>query len=347
MSVSQVSLEEFEKRTAAYVNVINTHLETEIIAFSDEFFAEATNLITSTPPVREAGRYTEKGAWYDGWETRRHNTEEADWVIIKVGVNSARIAAVEVDTAFFNGNHAPAISVEGVYLEGKVNQSSFDTVQWQPIISHVECGPSQRHFFARDDGLTKQSFNYLRLRMYPDGGIARFRAYGSPVPVFPDDKSVVLDLASISNGGSAVAWSDKRFSGPDNLLLPGRGHDMSDGWETARSRTKGHVDWAIIKLGAPARISKVVVDTAYFLGNFPAAVKVEAINLDPSSEISATDSAWKDIVGETPAGPGKEHEFSLANGLATITKDELFTHVKLVMIPDGGVKRLRIFGTRV
>jgi allantoicase len=86
--------------------------------------------------------------------------------------------------------------------------------------------------------------------MYPDGGIARFRAYGKviPAPPLPGLENAPLDLAHVLNGGRVVAVSDQHFGVGPNLLLPGRGLDMGDGWETKRSRAPGHLDWAIIRL---------------------------------------------------------------------------------------------------
>jgi len=118
--------------------------------------------------------------------------------------------------------------------------------------------------------------------MYPDGGIARFRLFGIVVPVFPD-KSKTVDLAHVANGGLAVAFSDQHFGNASNLLLPGRGMDMGDGWETRRSRGGDHVDWVVVKLGAEGTIEKAVVDTAHFKGNYAKMVKLEATN---SHEVS-------------------------------------------------------------
>lgn len=317
-----------------YTDVIGEKLDGSIIRFSDEWFAAAENLIKPKPPVRDSTRFTHAGAWYDGWETRRHNTEEADWVVIRLGVSSAKIIGCEVDTAFFNGNHAPHISVEGVHLahDSELNGD----ITWEPVITKTECGPSQRHFFARDEGITENSYTHFRLRMYPDGGIARFRLYGTVVPIHPADISTVLDMASVKNGGVAVNVSDQHFGSADNLLLPGRGHDMSDGWETKRSRTPGHVDWVAIKLGALTHIKSIVVDTAHFRGNFPQKVNAKGFN---GSEIPAFDSdKWTVLVGDSKTGPDKEHTFEISDASA-------YSHVLLTIIPDGGVKRVRVNGT--
>lgn len=284
------------------------------------------------------------GAWYDGWETRRHNPEPFDWVIIRLGVASGTVEGVEIDTAFFNGNHAPAISVEGCFSQDDEEVKSWGGTrgQWEPILGIQECGPSQRHCWKIDHREDKQ-YTHVRLNMYPDGGIARFRLFGHAVPVFPKDNDVVLDLASAQNGGVAVSCSDQHFGTKDNLILPGRGKDMGDGWETARSRTKNHVDWAIIRLGSPGYIKELVVDTAHFRGNYPQKAKVEAINWPATSGAPAPPPDlpnWVELVAPSKCGPDQEHKFS------SMVTDTAFTHVKLTIIPDGGVKRLRVFGVR-
>jgi allantoicase len=145
------------------------------------------------------------------------------------------------------------------------------------ILHRCECGPSQRHLWLLPEP-TKKSYTHVKLSQYPDGGIARFRLFGIVAPVFPGDKSKTIDLAHVANGGLAVAFSDQHFGKASNLLLPGRGIDMGDGWETRRSRGGEHVDWVVVKLGAEGTIEKVVVDTAHFKGNYPKMVKLEATN---------------------------------------------------------------------
>ncbi len=276
------------------------------------------------------------------WETRRHNPKPFDWVVIRLGVASGTVRGVEVDTAFFSGNHAPAISVEGCFNldDDQVVSWKGGRGGWETILGIQECGPSQR-FGWKIDRPTNKQYTHVRLNMYPDGGIARFRLFGHAVPVFPADKDAVLDLAAAQNGAVAVSCSDQHFGTKDNLLLPGRGKDMGDGWETARSRADGHVDWAIVRLGAPGYIDDVVVDTAFFRGNFPQKVRLEAISWKKGGpEPGAGSEGWVQIVAPSSCGPDKEHRFP------SLLKRRVFTHVKLVMIPDGGVKRLRVYGRR-
>ncbi len=265
------------------------------------------------------------GAWYDGWETRRHNPKEFDWVVIKLGC-VGRIEAVEVDTAHFNGNEAPFAGLDGCYLteeEGEKEKGGSGVEQegfqgWSEVLPKSPCGPSQRQAWkVSGPGVSGKEFTHLRLKQYPDGGIARLRVYGQVVPP-PLPASVlqaggerpVEDLASALNGGVAIECSDQHFGGTAYLILPGRGKDMGDGWETARSRTPGHVDWVIVRLGLKGRsIDSVVVDTKDFRGNFPRAVKVEGWATEVAKAALGTEAdpkaeavGWKALTQGTGEG---------------------------------------------
>lgn len=278
------------------------------------------------------------GAWFDGWETRRHNPSPFDWVIIRLGVASGIISGIEVDTAFFTGNNAPEISVEGVFSHSDEEVVSWagGRGKWEPVLGIEECGPSARFGWQLAEP-TKKPYTHIRLNMYPDGGIARFRLFGRAVPIFPEDAEAEFDLAAAQNGGVALSCSDEHFGAISNLLLPGRGEDMGDGWETKRTRGE-HVDWAVIKLGAKGTVDRVVVDTAHFRGNFPQKVRIEGLDWTRSGEPGNEEKEWVELVGPSKTGPDALHEF------AAEEQGKVFTHVKLVIIPDGGVKRLQVWG---
>ena len=336
------------------VDCISEQLENvKIVGISDEWFAEASNLTKSKAPIQDKTKFVFSGAWYDGWETRRHNENEYDYVIFKIGVEACKIIGCEVDTAFFNGNQAPFVGVDALYHDdaeeanSTSNKITNEDERWESVITKTECGPSQKQFFLRNEGLTTKHFNYIKLKMYPDGGIARFRLYGKVVPgehTFAESNVSAgkgVDFAFVGHGGVALKCSDQHFGSKDNLLLPGHGIDMGDGWETARSRVEGHVDWTIIKLCKTLKhLNEIVVDTSFFRGNFPQYVKVLGINEISDDKVvswAEDDSQWTELVGKSKTGPDKEHFFEF-------NKDIELTHVKLVIIPDGGVKRVRVFG---
>jgi allantoicase len=264
--------------------------------------------------------------------------------VIRLGVASGRVAGVEIDTAFFNGNHAPEIAVEGAFVTEKADEDAVTKPGfegWETILGIQECGPSQRHAWLLES-MTEKAYTHVRLLMYPDGGIARFRLYGEAVPVFPQAVDEVFELSATVMGGVATSCSDQHFGTKDNLLLPGRGKDMGDGWETKRTRGE-HVDWVIVRLGAKGEVDHVVVDTAHFRGNFPQKVQVFAGEFE--SEPGHDDGAWVEVLEPQKTGPDKEHEYK--GDVLKEVKGKSYTHMKLVIIPDGGVKRFRVFGRRV
>ncbi|WP_113702619.1 allantoicase [Nonomuraea lactucae] len=155
------------------------------------------------------------------------------------------------------------------------------------------------------------------------------------------------DLALRTLGGSVVAASDESFAEKESLIRPGRPGfqaetfggkgQVYDGWETRRRREPGH-DWAIVRLGLPGVIRGVVIDTAWFKGNYPphASVEAAAVEGHPSpAELSAAD--WVEIVPRTALRGDAEHH-------AGVTDPGRYTHVRLNMYPDGGISRLRVHG---
>lgn len=315
-----------------------------MLAFSDQWFAEADNLTSAGPPVFKPDLFVFSGKWYDGWETRRHNPEPFDWVVFRLGVASGRVKGVEIDTAYFTGNQAPEIAVQGCFASDDREEEikSKDFADWETILPRQDCFPSQRHAWLLP-GVTHKAYTHVRLQMFPDGGIARFRLYGAVVPVFPQDLNAIFDLAATVNGGVAVKCSDQHFGTKDNLLLPGRGVDMGDGWETKRSRGE-HIDWAIIRLGIPGIIERLVIDTAHFRGNFPQKVQVFAAAASETAPAHDDVKAWTEILAPQKTGPDAEHEY--AEDVLGQVQNKTYGFVKLVIIPDGGVKRLRVFGRR-
>ncbi|KAF5393234.1 hypothetical protein D9757_000742 [Collybiopsis confluens] len=291
-----------------------------VLSVSDEFFAEAFHLLLVEPAPSLKGQFGPNGALYSGWETRRHNPTY-DWCIIKLGA-SGTITGFDIDTTHFNGNEAPQVSVEAIYEPLSSDPISTDP-RWIEILPRVKIGPSSRHLFTIPHA---PSATFVKLNMFPDGGIARFRVYGHVKPIIPEDPAELFDMAHVFAGGRVELVSDQHFGVGSNLILPGRGKDMGDGWETKRSRHPGHKDWVIIKLAAPGRLEQVELDTAHFKGNFPESCEIHAL--------SSEDNYW-------PAERSENEDWTLDN-----VEEAIFTHIKLTIYPDGGLKRVRMVGRR-
>ena len=178
----------------------------------------------------------------------------------------------------------------------------------------------------------------------PGRGRGAAEVYGDALPDWTRFKSgTVLDLASVKLGGLVLAANDMFFGPKDNLIMPGRGKDMGDGWETRRKRVPGH-DWCILRLATPGLLKKVEVDTAHLKGNYPDRCSLDGIQLPGASAeaLASDDAAWTEVLPETKLGPDKRHFFD-----RQIRAPGPWTHVRLHIYPDGGVSRLRLFGVRV
>lgn len=305
---------------------------------NDEFFAPKENLLKPAAAIFIEGKYTDLGKWMDGWESRRRRTPGFDWCILRLGLPGI-VRGVVVDTSFFRGNYPEQCSLEACNLPGQPDVATLtsDQTEWREILPQSDLkGDSQNPFPIEDNGRV----THLRFKIYPDGGVARLRVYGKVLPDWDEIKRTGghVDLAAVENGGLVLSCSDMFFGHRHNLIMPGRAMNMSDGWETKRRRGPGF-DWVIIKLGTVGDVKRVEVDTSWFKGNFPDSCSLEAGNAagmltdDPSF-------AWQPLLPQTKLQAHTRHFFA----------DELLdagpaSHVRFNIYPDGGVSRLRIFGT--
>jgi allantoicase len=305
----------------------------KVLFATDDFFAEKENLIAPTRGVFIADKYTDRGKWMDGWESRRKRVAGHDWAVIQLAT-SGKITGFDIDTNFFLGNHPPQASIEAAYLTTSDEITDWETVAWKEILpkSHLDAG-SQNFFDCQNDEIV----THLRLHIYPDGGVARLRVYGQ---VFKNWDAVSetqeIDLAAAINGGQALDCNDMFFSDMSNLIMPNRGANMGDGWETKRNRTPNNMDWVILKLAHKGTVEKIIVDTCHFKGNYPDRCAIEACSAD-SDDLAIAN--WQTLLPQQKLSADHEHEYA-----SEISKHHPITHVKLCIFPDGGVSRLRMFG---
>jgi allantoicase len=311
-----------------------------VLAANNDFFAPKENLLKESKPVFIAGKYTPRGKWMDGWETRRRRTPGYDWCIIRLGLPGI-VRGVVVDTSFFTGNFPERFSLEGCDLgdappKNEKKKLSSASVVWTPIAPETALkGDSQNLFPVRNE----TRFTHLRLKIFPDGGVARLRVHGEAAPNAKRIMRGEIDLTSVESGGSVVISSDQFYGAPRNLLMPYPAKNMGDGWETKRRRGPGH-DWVILKLGVPGTIRRIEVNTAHFKGNFPESCSLETCYAKDvsSADLRSESRAWNEILTRTKLKPSSRHLFrELQNSLAA-------THVRFHIYPDGGVSRLRLFG---
>jgi len=302
----------------------------EALLCSDDFFAEMGNLLKGEPAIFLPDEYTERGKWMDGWESRRKRTPGHDWCLIKLGVEG-RISGVDIDTAFFLGNHPPFASLDACHAPGASAEQLRDEVEWTNILDQIALQRGSQNLATVS---SESTWTHVRLNIFPAGGVARLRVYGEPAPASESER---VDLAALGRGGCALACSDMFFSPMNNLLLPQRAENMGQGWETRRSRPPGK-DWVIVRLGEPGLLDVVEIDTNHFRGNYPDRCAVDAIYWPGAPPHALTRSNdWTEIIGSTKLHAHEQQMLDVAQAGP-------WTHVRLRIEPDGGVSRMRVFG---
>jgi allantoicase len=312
-----------------------------VIDANDDFFGPKENLLKESKPIFIEGKYTTRGKWMDGWETRRRRTPGHDWCIIRLGLPGI-IRGIVVDTSFFTGNYPERFSLEGCDLgaqhpyKSEKKKLASPKSSWTRIFPETQLkGDSQNLFPVAN----KDRFTHLRLRIYPDGGVARLRVHGEAVPDGKRISRAEIDLAAVENGGRVVLSSDQFYGAPRNLLMPYAAKNMADGWETKRRRGPGH-DWVVLKLGVPGTIQRIEVNTAHYKGNFPDSCSLEVCNAKNATVDATTiDSlSWCELLQKTKLKPNHRHVFN------EFSTKNVATHARFHIYPDGGISRLRLFG---
>ena len=294
-----------------------------------------------TPPVFLEGKYTSRGKWMDGWETRRRRTPGYDWCLVRFGFQGL-IRELVIDTRYFKSNCPEQCMVEACLLQTPSDIRSehrllkSNKTKWIVLLPMNRVTGDTPNYFKIQ--ATSPPYSHLRLRIYPDGGVARFRVNGEAAPneelLSPSE---VLNLAAMRLGASVVSSSDESFGSASNLLIPKRPRNMGEGWETRRRHGLGH-EWAVVKLGIPGNIERIEIDSAYFKDNYPESCSVEGAEVQ--SGVSTLEGlAWKEIHPRVRLKPNARHILR-----DQLRKAGLISHVRFNIFPDGGVSRLRIFG---
>jgi len=381
------------------LNVTSDRIGAEVVFATDEWFACAKNLIKAEYPVFDPDAFCSQGKVMDGWESRRKRTEGHDWCIIKLGY-PAYCTAVEFDTRWFTGNFVPKCSVQAVALTDE-QAAVFDSLpgradgrlgtqgtgmtreevvqcqatieglgDWKELVAVTPMGAGFEDTSVTKVAITPEQsaavgrVTHVRLNYFPDGGVARFKVFGHVAYDFSQDiaKGTIMDLAYAGHGGKGIAWSNEHYGVPSNLLQPGRGVNMGDGWETARHphraasveidattgiSTSTLSDWCVLRLGrSTAAVEKLVLDTCHFKGNFPESAQVEAASLTDKEEadVDTCSDKWFPLLARTRLTADAIHEFSGDSLVPPPTGSESITHLRVTIFPDGGIMRVRAFG---
>lgn len=315
-----------------YVNLAQPRLGAEVVYATDDFFADKARLIDPTDPVFIPGKYDDNGKWMDGWESRRKRKPGHDWCVVRLGAQGL-VAGFEIDTSHFTGNYPPGAVIEVCRSDADVPEEG-----WTKVTDRLALKGDDRIYVPIEHG---EPVTHVRLHIFPDGGVARLRVWGlidkDWSKVGPDER---IDLLAMENGGRGIIANDEHYGSVANLTAPGRGINMGDGWETRRRREPGH-DWAVLELGTAGIIDEIIVDTAHFKGNYPDRCFIQAAPEASGTpdQIAAAAEHWPVLLPEVKLEADKVHTFR--EGLTHLGPVRF---VRLNIIPDGGVSRLRLIG---
>ena len=314
---------------AALPDLASRRLGGSVMYATDELFAAKENLIRPEAPVFAAGEFGAKGKIYDGWESQRRREPGNDHAIIRLGVPGI-VHGVAVDTSFFRGNYPPQVSVEAVSADGYPSAAELSQLDWRPLVQRSPVTGDAGNWYPVE---APRHCTHVRLSIYPDGGVARCRVHGQPLPD-PRFLTGTIDLVAIESGGQLTGCSNAFYSSAWNLIMPGRPASMADGWENSRRRDGGF-DYAAFALAAAGVVRQVVIDTSYFVGNAPGSARLLAAARRPSDASSAAD--WAELLPGLKLVPDTRQRF-------LVERAEPVTDVRLEVFPDGGLARLRVLG---
>jgi allantoicase len=302
------------------LDLASERLGGSVLYATDDYFAEKENLLKPSKPVWKEHDYTDRGKWMDGWESRRKRTPGHDFAIVRLGARGV-VRGVVVDTSFFRGNYPSHCSIDACAVRPEDDIDSL--TNWIEILPKSALQGDSENLFVIE---SPYAFTHLRLHIYPDGGVARLRVHGEAVPEWrrAGGLSNELDLAAAENGGDVLACSDMFFGPKHNLIMPGRAHNMGDGWETRRRRGPGH-DWVVVQLATEAVVRRIEIDTNHFKGNYPDTASIEGCLSDE----------WFEVLPRTKLQGHTRHMFIDLNRGAV-------RQLRLNVFPDGGVSRLRV-----
>ena len=315
------------------IDLAQSRLGTKIVYKTDEFFAPAKRIINPWPPIFKEGVFDRHGKWMDGWETRRKRGKGHDYLILKLG-KPGKIHKVDIDTSYFSGNQPRQVSLDACLSKKKIPNKNSN---WIKILKKKSTKPNSHHFFNIKN---KSIFTHVKLNIYPDGGVARIRIYGS-MQIKKKFTNKIINLTSVLNGATPIACNNEHFGRAENILAPGKGKNMGDGWETRRSRGK-NFDWLILKCATAGKINKIQIDTHHFKGNYPDRCSLQAAYLNNKTSfknVVKKSKKWNFLLNKVKLHAHKKHNFNNKQ-----MKKNKINYIRINIFPDGGISRIRVFG---
>src|SRR5687767_2597391 len=171
------------------IDLVSEKVGGAVLMANDDFFAPKENLLKASAPVFIEGKYTDRGKWMDGWESRRKRTPGHDFCVVELGA-LGEVMGFDIDTQHFVGNHPPFASIDGLCAEPGTTYDELLRLPWVQLLPQSPLRPDSQNLFA---ALHVGPISPVRLNIFPDGGVARLRVFGR---VKPELRTPRLDAES-------------------------------------------------------------------------------------------------------------------------------------------------------
>ncbi|KAI8060413.1 galactose-binding domain-like protein [Gilbertella persicaria] len=284
---------------------------------SNESCGKAFNLLLPT----NVNRQDELEEDSDGWLTKRHELTASVVVCL---CNHSKVMGLDIDTSGYTDSSPVFADVEGYRVSD---------MTWQPIVPQIRIKADTHNYISVTH---RDTFSSIRLNVAPGGGVARFRVYGEIDADWSDDTEP-FNLASDLLGARIVRWTDSRYANKPNILLD-HGTRTKDGWLTPRScLEKERNDFVIIQLGTPGTLSSIVIDTHGFEHHTPQYVFIQGCYTQDTDPHYDSFAQWINLVPKSAVLAGDDTSFKIHTETA-------ISHIRLYLIPDGGIQQIKVFG---
>jgi allantoicase len=158
---------------------------------SDMFFGARNNLLLPGRPPNMSS----------GWETRRRRGPGNDWNLVQLGAPGS-LRRVEVDTTHFLGNAPGRCSIDAWFAPGAgAEELTSGARAARVLLPETKTQPHTRHLFERELR-SVGPVTHLRLNVFPDGGVARLRAFGELA--LPDARSAAVQRLNALDPAKAL-----------------------------------------------------------------------------------------------------------------------------------------------
>ncbi|MFD7921694.1 allantoicase [Streptomyces sp. NPDC059740] len=312
----------------AQLDLASAALGGVVMAANDETCAAKENLLRPEAPAPGAG-----GPGSDAWATRHRHEPGDDWALVRLGEPGV-ISTLVVDTSHCGGNSPRTAAVQACTVEGYPGPTALldPRTPWTTLLPPTPLSADTPNAFDVQD---PHRYTHVRLRISPDGAVARLRVHGH---VVPDPRLLATgrtDLAAQENGAVVLDHSGNLDPHrPPALTAPGPPTHPGHGWAPPRRRDEGN-DWVQLRLVEEGLVRQVEVDTRFCPGTAPAQIALYGMNATTAALHEP--GTWFEILPPTAVQPDTRHRYP-------VSTDRPATHVRLDALPHGGLARLRLWG---